>query len=258
MSVFRFRSAPLLALMAGFALPGAAAAQSADEHPAGWSLGVGAGWAPSPYRSYDNKALPLPLVNYEGKSFYFRGASAGYKLLSTRSDELSILVSPFTNRFRHQDTDDARLRELSNRKISGMAGVAWKHKTEWGVVSASAQKEFTGHGGGTLLDANYSYPLPQGALTLVPAVGISHSDSALNDYYYGVSAREAARSGLPAYHADGGNAPYFNLMATYRLSTSWVTSVGVRYTVLADTVKDSPMVSADHTRSFFLSLSHVF
>ncbi len=258
MSVSRSRSASLLALMAGFGLSAAAAAQSADEHPAGWSLGVGAAWAPSPYRSYDNKALPLPLVNYEGKSFYFRGASAGYKLFSTPSDELSILVSPFANRFRHQDTDDARLRQLSDRKISGMAGVAWKHKAEWGVVSASAQKEFTGHGGGILLDANYSYPLPKGALTLVPAVGVSHSNGALNDYYYGVSGREAARSGLTAYHADSGNAPYVNLMAIYRLSPSWVTSGGMRYTVLPDAVKDSPMVNADHTRSFFISLSHVF
>jgi outer membrane protein len=258
MSVPRSRSASLLALLAGMGLSGAVAAQSADGHPSGWSLGVGAAWAPSPYRSYDNKALPLPLVSYEGKSFYFRGASAGYKLLSTRNDELSILVSPFTNRFRHQDTDDARLRQLSNRDISGMAGVAWKHTAEWGVISTSAQKEFTGHGGGTLLDAGYSYPLPKGALTLVPTVGVSRSNSALNDYYYGVSGREALRSGLSAYHAGGGTAPYVNLMAIYHLSPSWVTSGGMRYTMLPDAVKDSPMVNAEHTRSFFVSLSHVF
>ncbi|HVI54654.1 MAG TPA: MipA/OmpV family protein [Luteibacter sp.] len=258
MSVFRSRSAPLLALIAGIGLSGAASAQSAERPAPGWSLGIGAAWAPSPYRSYDNKALPLPLVNYEGKSFYFRGASAGYKLLSGRADELSILVSPFANRFRHQDTDDARLRRLSNRDISGMAGVAWRHTAEWGVLSASAQKEFTGHGGGTLLDAGYSYPLKKGAVTFVPTVGVARSNGALNDYYYGISGREAARSGLAAYHADGGTAPYVNLMATYRLSPSWVTSGGMRYTILPDAVKDSPMVDTDHTRSFFVSLSHVF
>jgi len=258
MSVFRSRSASLLALIAGFGLSGAASAQSADERAPGWSLGVGAAWAPSPYRNYDNKALPLPVVSYEGKSFYFRGTSAGYKLFSTRTDELSILVSPFANRFRHQDTDDARLRQLSNRDISGMAGVAWRHTAEWGVISTSAQKEFTGHGGGTLLDAGYSYPLRKGAVTFIPTVGVARSNSALNDYYYGVSGREALRSGLSAYHADSGTAPYVNLMAIYRLSPSWVASGGMRYTILPDAVTDSPMVSADHTRSFFVSLSHVF
>lgn len=254
----RSRSASLLALIAGFGLSATASAQSADERAPGWTLGVGAAWAPSPYRSYDNKALPLPLVNYEGKSFYFRGTSAGYKLLSTQTDELSILVSPFANRFRHQDTNNAQLKQLSNRDISGMAGVAWRHKAEWGVVSASAQKEFTGHGGGTLLDAGYSYPLKKGAVTFIPTVGVTRSNGALNDYYYGVSGREALRSGLAAYHADGGTAPYVNLMAVYRLSPSWITSGGMRYTILPDAVKDSPMVNADHTRSFFISLSHVF
>jgi len=258
MSASRSRSASLLALIAGFSCSAAASAQSSDERSPGWSLGIGAAWAPSPYRSYENKALPLPLVNYEGKSFYFRGASAGYKLFSTKTDEISLLVSPFANRFRHQDTDNAQLKQLSNRDISGLAGVAWRHKAEWGVVSASAQKEFTGHGGGTLLDAGYSYPLKKGAVTFIPTVGISRSNGALNDYYYGVSGREALRSGLPAYHADGGTAPYVNLMANYRLSPSWVTSAGTRYTILPDAVKDSPMVNADHTRSFFVSLSHVF
>jgi outer membrane protein len=254
----RSRSASLLALIAGFSLSATVSAQSADERAPGWTLGVGAAWAPSPYRSYDNKALPLPLVNYEGKSFYFRGTSAGYKLLSTQTDELSILVSPFANRFRHQDTNNAQLKQLSNRDISGMAGVAWRHRAEWGVVSASAQKEFTGHGGGTLLDAGYSYPLKKGAVTFIPTVGVTRSNGALNDYYYGVSGREALRSGLPVYHADGGTAPYVNLMAIYRLSPSWITSGGMRYTILPDAVKDSPMVNADHTRSFFISLSHVF
>ena len=121
MSASRSRSASLLALIAGFGLSGAVSAQSSDDRSPGWSLGIGAAWAPSPYRSYDNKALPLPLVNYEGKSFYFRGASAGYKLFSTQTDEISVLVSPFANRFRHQDTNNAQLKQLSNRDISGLA-----------------------------------------------------------------------------------------------------------------------------------------
>ena len=58
MSVPRSRTASLLALIAGVGLSGAASAQSADDRAPGWSLGIGAAWAPSPYRSYDTKALP--------------------------------------------------------------------------------------------------------------------------------------------------------------------------------------------------------
>ncbi|MDR6641085.1 outer membrane protein [Luteibacter sp. 1214] len=257
MSLPRFRSLPLVAVLAGVAVP-AAHAQSSTDGQAHWTLGIGATWSPSPYRSYDNKAWPLPLVNYEGKSFYFRGASFGYRLYKTPNDEISVLVSPLANRFRHDDSNDARLRRLSDRDISGMGGIAWKHTADWGVLQASAQKEFTGHGGGTSLDANYAYPIRKGALTLTPTLGVTRANGALNDYYYGVSGREAARSGLASYRAGSGTAPWLGLAAMYRLSPSWITAAGMRYTVLPDAVNDSPMVGDDHTQSFFLSLSHVF
>jgi outer membrane protein len=247
------------AVLAGLCLAGAAHAQSAGgERPPAWSLGIAATWSPSPYRSYDNKAWPLPLVNYEGKSFYFRGVSFGYRLLTTPGSELSLVASPLGQRFRHDDTDDARLRRLSDRDISGLAGLAWQYRADWGVLHAGAQKEFTGHGGGTQLDASYGYPIRQGALTLLPTVGMQHRNSALNDYYYGIGAKQAARSGLPAYHAGGGNQPYLDLSAVYRLSPRWSVTGGLRYTRLPDSVKDSPMTDADATRAYFLGVSHSF
>lgn len=257
MSLSRSRTLPLLVAMASLGAA-AAQAQSAQDGRGHWTLGIGATWSPSPYRSYDNKAWPLPLVNYEGKSFYFRGASLGYRLYSAPSDEISLMVSPLANRFRHDDSHDARLRRLSDRDISGLGGVAWKHTADWGVVQASAQKEFTGHGGGTSVDASYAYPIRKGALTLTPTVGVTRASGALNDYYYGVSGREAARSGLPGYRAGAGTAPWLGMAAMYRLSPKWITAAGFRYTVLPDEVKHSPMVGEDHTQSFFLSLSHVF
>lgn len=246
--------------LAALACLGASAvhAQSNGDHPAGWSLGVAAAWSPSPYRSYDNKAWPLPLVNYEGTSFYFRGASFGYRLFTTPSSELSLVASPLTERFRHQDTDDARLKRLSNRDISGMGGIAWRYHADWGVLKASAQKEFTGHGGGMQFDAGYGYPIRSGDLTLTPTVGVIRRNSALNDYYYGVGAKEASRSGLAAYRADGGNQPYLDLSVAYRLSPRWNVAGGMRYTMLPDGIKHSPMVDADHTRSFFFAISHGF
>jgi MipA family protein len=239
-----------------FCLP--AAAQSTAESNPTWSLGLGAVWSPSPYRNYDNKAWPLPMVNYEGKSFYVRGATLGYRLLKTDSDEFSLIASPLGNRFIHDDTSNPQLRKLSDRDISGLAGVAWRHHADWGVIQASAQKEFTGHGGGSVFDANYSYPIVAGKLKLIPMVGASYNTSGINDYYYGISSSDALRSGLPYYHAGGGSSPYFGIVATYRLSHSWQATGGIRYTLLPDAIKNSPMVDADHTQSYFIALSYIF
>ncbi|MGC1547461.1 MAG: MipA/OmpV family protein [Rhodanobacter sp.] len=235
-----------------------AKAQSSNEPSPTWTLGIGAVWSPSPYRNYDNKAWPLPMVNYEGKSFYVRGAMLGYRLFKTNSDEFSIIASPLANRFVHDDTSDPLLRRLSDRDISGLAGVAWKHRAGWGVIQASAQKEFTGHGGGSVFDANYSYPVVEGSLTLIPTAGVAYNTSGVNNYYYGISGSDAMRSGLPFYHAGAGASPYFGIVAAYKLSRSWLASGGIRYTVLPDAIKDSPMVEAGHTQSYFVSLSYIF
>jgi outer membrane protein len=258
MPVNSLRLSGLLTASLLLALPLSAQAQSTTGQKPTWTLGLAAAWSPSPYRDYNNKAWPLPLVNYEGKSFYVRGATIGYRLIGPGTDELSVIVSPLGNRFRHDDSDDPRLRRLSDRDISGMAGFAWRHRADWGQVQASAQKEFTGHGGGTALDLNYGYPITQGSLTLTPTLGVNYSNSALNNYYYGVSGKDALRSGLDAYRAGGGSSPYLGINAIYRLSHAWVASAGIRYALLPNAVKDSPMVDASQTRSYFVSLSYAF
>jgi outer membrane protein len=258
MSSTSLRLASLTATLISIALCGSASAQSTPPQGPAWSLGIGVIWSPSPYRNYSSKGWPLPIVNYEGEAFFVRGATVGYHLLKTNSDEFSIIASPLGNRFVHDDTDDPHLRRLSDRDISGMAGVAWRHHADWGVLQASTQKEFTGHGGGSAFDVSYSYPVIQGNLTLLPTSGVTYSTSALNNYYYGIGAADALRSGLPIHHVGGGSSPYIGMVATYKLSHSWVTTVGLRYALLPTAVKDSPMVNANHTISYSIALSYIF
>ena len=198
------------------------------------------------------------MLRYEGKSFYVRGASVGYRLYNSDEDEFSIVASPLWQRFLHEDTHDPRLRLLPDRDISGSAGLAWRHHADWGTLRASAQKEFTGHGGGSLFDVGYSYPLTQGRLRITPELGAVYATSALNDYYYGVSPAEAASSGLPSYRSEGGTSPYFGIAAGYQVSRSWLASAGLRYSVLPKAIKDSPMVNASHTQNYFFALSYTF
>ncbi len=208
MSTPSLRLAAVFTVLAAASLCSPASAQSSTPEKPRWNVGTSAVWSPSLYRNYSNKAWLLPAINYEGRSFYFRGASMGYRLLNSSTNEVSILVSPMGNRFRHDDSNDPRLRRLSDRDVSGMAGFAWRHRADWDIVQARVQKEFTGHGGGSMLDLNYSYPVVKGRLSLLPVLGMSYNNSALNDYYYAIT--------------------------------------------------DSPMVDANHTVSYFASLSYVF
>lgn len=236
---------------------GSALAQAPGAKPRS-SLGVAVVALKSPYTGYKTDTVGAPVISYEGRRFHFRGGSFGYTLLDNDSTELSVLAAPYMMRFKHNDSDDVRLRQLSNRGFSAMAGVAVRHTAPWGLVQANVQAEVSGHGGGVSADAKYAYPLPTGRVTLVPGVGVNYAGSALNDYYFGVSEAEARRSGLARYRAGSGVSPYMDLTAVMPLGAHWTATASVRRSILSTAVEDSPMTSGKHMDSAALSLSYGF
>lgn len=259
----RFRSPRPLSALSALALASAmtaATAQAADAPQPGkkGSVGIAVVALKAPYAGYDTDRLAAPIVSWEGRSFFFRGGSVGYRLHQTAQSELALTASPYVMRFKRRDSHDPQLRQLDNRSLSGMLGVSWRHQAEWGVLQANAQAEVTGHGGGFSADAKYAYPIPAGRVTFMPAVGVNYASADLNDYYFGVSGREAARSGLAQYSAGSGVSPYMDIAAVMPLGPRWTATASIRRTSLADAVRDSPMTRGNHMDTAALSLSYGF
>ena len=79
-------------------------------------------------------------------------------------------------------------------------------------------------------------------LGITPMIGVTWSSSNFNDYYYGISAAESARSGLEEYEADSSVTPYARMVFDYSFNdhlSIWLEG-SVRH--LGSEVKDSPMV----------------
>lgn len=223
-----------------------------------FSVGLGAGGVSSPYRSYDDNVHPLPLVNYDNGSFYFRGLGAGYRLVSDQHSELAVTLGLGPNYFSPNKTNDPQLAQLSARKFSVMAGLAYSYQADWGKLSASAATDVTGNSHGQIIDLQYGYPLRAGRLVIVPSVGTQWDSANYNNYYYGVDLKQAARSGLSYYNATGGWNPFFNVTALYPISSRWNLLVQARYTHLSDTIQDSPMVDSSRMISYVIGASYRF
>lgn len=247
----------LVLATAAWLVAGSALAQAPDAKPRS-SLGVAVVALKSPYAGYKTDTVGAPIISYEGRRFHFRGGSVGYTLFDDERTEVSLMAAPYMMRFKHNDSDDLRLRQLSNRGFSLMTGVAVRHNADWGLVQANVQAEVSGHGGGIAADAKYAYPLPTGRVTLMPGVGLSYAGSALNDYYFGISDQQARRSGLARYRAGSGVSPYFELTAVMPLGPHWTASASLRRSVLSSAVKDSPMTRGEHMDAAALSLSYGF
>ncbi len=237
------------------------AARADDTDPGqhrGWSAGIGAAWSPSAYRHYRNRAWPVPTFAYEGDRFFVRGPGVGYRLMQQPQFDLNAVLTLHPQRYRAKDARLAAMRELDNRDFSGVAGLDARWRAEWGMVGAAVKKEITGHGGGITGDLNYSYPLPSGRVTWIPMVGVEYASAAMNDYYYGISAREAARSGLPGYRPGSAVSPYVSIAARISLGERWDATVGVRSLRLSDEVKDSPMVGRSMANGYLASVNYRF
>lgn len=212
-----------------------------------WSIGAGAAVEMYPYKGIDNKVSPLPTIVYEGEHFYIRGIGAGAYVWKDSQNQLSLDLYYSPLRFRASKSDDRQMKKLDNRDSTMMGGVSYKHTADWGIIRTSFSADMLDESNGLRADAAYLHPFVLNDLKITPGVGAVWYSSNFNDYYYGISGKESARSGLDKYEADSSWSPYAELTATYKINNSWSTYATGRYTRLASEVKDSPMVDRSYS-----------
>lgn len=223
-----------------------------------WSLGAAALVTPNPYKGDQDRVYPVPLVGYEGDSFYLRGLNAGYYLWNDKTDKLSITAYYSPLFFRAKDSDSKSMRQLDNRHATLMAGLSYVHYTDYGFLRTVLAGDTLDNSNGVTWDTAWLYRYNSDRLTLTPGIGVQWSSDNQNDYYYGVSKKESSRSGLSSYEAESSWSPYVELSVNYKLTDSWNVFGMGRYVRLADEVTDSPMIDKQWTGVLLTGVTYSF
>jgi outer membrane protein len=244
----------LLGAMLMFSSPATSA-----ENATGLSLGVGAGGAMTEYKDYDAvDIMPIPLLIYSGERFFLRGASGGVHLYKDRTHELSAMLSYLPQRFESDRSRDPAMRRLDDRYSTMLAGASYGLRTKYGTARVSASSDILGICNAVVADASYSYPFQSKNVWFVPAAGLTWTNGAYNDYYYGISAKESAKSGLPEYKAGDGVSPYVGVMTRIVVTDSLNVLVSGRAMFLSPEITGSPMVDRDVKLGFGAMLAYTF
>lgn len=222
------------------------------------TLGASVIYSQNPYKGGQERYYPFPIINYEGDRFFIRGIQAGYYLWNDEANQLSLSVLGSPQNFNTDDTDNKQLKQLSDRHMTLMGGVTYRHSAEWGIVRTVLVGDMLDNSNGFLWDLTYLYRFQFGDFTLTPGIGALWSSENQNDYYYGISKNESRRSGLSSYEPDASWNPYMELTATYALNANWTASASGRYTHLSDEVKDSPMVDRNSQVTVWTGISYTF
>ncbi|MCX8955893.1 MipA/OmpV family protein [Erwinia psidii] len=222
------------------------------------SLGASVIYSQSPYKGGEGRYFPLPIINYEGDSVYFRSVQAGYYLWKDRQDQLSLTVMGSPQGFDTDHTDDNQLKKLDNRHMTLMAGLDYRHIADWGMVRTSLVGDALGNSNGYQWDVAWLYRFQMGNFSLTPGLGVVYSSAKQNNYYYGISKQESRRSSLASYDAGDSWDPYLEMTASWSLTPRWNATLSGRYTHPGSAVKDSPMVNNDFLLSVWTGVSYTF
>lgn len=223
-----------------------------------FTLGAGVGVLSSPYKQYDDDVVPVPVISYDNDSFWLRGLGAGYYLWNDASDKLSLTAYWSPMHFKPGDSDNNQLRKLDRRRATLMAGLSYEHFTQYGFLRTTIAGDTLDESNGIVWDLAWLYRYTNGGLTVTPGIGVQWNSDNQNEYYYGVSKKESARSGLRSYDPDNSWNPYLELAVSYRLTDSWSVYGLGRYTRLSDEVTDSPMVDKSWSGALSAGVTYTF
>lgn len=258
---------PLLLAAASFP----ALAQSGDDDggpggPPRWSAGIGAVVNDSPYAGEGTRVQPFPLVTYEGERFWFRGITAGWRLSSSESFELSALAKARMDGFTVDDLGQAELaangidwRLLEDRDEALDLGLAAKWSGAAGELEVELLADVTDRSGGQEAILQYGYPIEIGRGRLTPGVGVSWLSKDMANYYYGTLDEEVAR-GVVDYKPGSATVPHVSLGYFRPIGERWMMIGQLKYQCLPDELADSPFMEpdTDGTASMFIGFSRGF
>lgn len=224
----------------------------------GWGLGIGVMEEPAPYKDYDHKLQPLPIITYESDGFFLKGLGGGYHLIKDDTNRFSLHAYYMGLQFKPGDSDDKALKRLDKRHPTMMVGADYAYTADWGVIRTSLSVDALDNSNGVLGEVAYLYRFRSGKASITPGVGLLWASSNHNNYYYGVSGRESTRSGLKRYDAGDSVTPYLELSAGYAFNKNWTAFFNGRVSFLDSEVKNSPMVDQSTSPMFITGVTYSF
>ena len=254
-----------------YSLPLAALAQEDGDGPPGgrppvWSVGLGAMIKDSPYAGEGTDVQPIPLVSYEGERFYFRGISAGWRLIDADEFELSALAKLRFDGFKVDDLGRGELarngldyRLLEDRDMGLDLGLGMTWKGRGGELELEFLADATATSKGQEVSLEYGYPIEVGRGQLTPTIGVTWQSEDLANYYYGTFDEEVAR-GVVVYKPGSATIPHVGVQYFRPFGANWSMIGFLRYSTLPDKISDSPLLESDtdDATSLFIGFARGF
>lgn len=213
--------------------------------PKGFLYGIGIGLNQEPYKGFDYRFIPLPILGYRSENFSVLGPFVTYDALSFGDIEITLQAAPRFQGFDESDSDI--FANMDERKFSMDAGIGVKYERNDWKINFTGMADILGRSDGYQLKTNIGRVFRKGPIFFEPNLSVSYLDDNHVDYYYGVKAHEVNPN---TYQYSGEST--VNTTLGFSVATpiflEGFTRIAIDHTWYGSGITDSPLV--DEKRSW--------
>ena len=252
-----------LILSTAFVVSSAQAQPNSEEHYSEdqweFELGVGAASYNSLYKGVKKQNAALPLIGVRYNEFFFDGGAVGYEFY--QDEEQSAYVSigmddPFDGE--RSDSKNKAISRLGDVDSGVNLSVGGEVITSVGLVSAKISADVSGEHDGASVSVGWAVPIELEKLTVMPNVEFTWASEDLVNHYYGVSTKQAAKSGLAKHSTGSATIASVGVNAEYMMTDQWSLLGGMSYTKYSGNINKSTLTQRDDSTDAFLGVIYRF
>ena len=147
---------------------------------------------------------------------------------------------------------------LDKRSATFLGSVGYQLITQAGLFNFGVGSDLGDKHNGLYAEAVWALPIRMEKWGVTPQVGYAYNSGRINNYLYGVSEAESARSGLAQFDADW-DGQYFAGLSSYAfLSKKIRITAAIRYTNLEGEIENSPIIERTAINSGSIGISYIF
>jgi outer membrane protein len=226
-----------------------------DEPELSWGVGLGVISEDEGYTELgsDSMVVPIFIINY-GK-FYLMGPKFGYQLYGNDNYTFGL-----TGNYRldgYEAEDSPYLMGMDDRDGTLDLGVEYSYDTGFGKIGIEVVADTLGEHEGYQADISFSYPINFDNGQLSPYIGAEYRSDDLVNYYYGVKSTEATQI-RQSYQADSAVNLVMGIRSTWFSGPHHRFVAMLQFKAFDDSIKDSPIIDADHAYNMILGYAYVF
>jgi len=224
------------------------------------TIGLGPYVQSEPYRGANDLLLPSPVIFFDNALFYARWSRFGMYFLGEKQKDyawgFSLTVQPRT--LGYKASDSSYLTGMNERKSTLEGGLAFSasyQNSKYIEIMLLSDMLNTYNSWISKVEIGDNYKL--GKFIFYPSIVLLYQSRKFVDYYYGVKTSEAT-SNRPAYSPSGGLEYGAQTYIKYPLTDKLSAFFNLRYDIIPNSAKNSPLVDKKYIYSGLASLIYTF